>query len=373
MPRPSLFDARELGQPGTLQHRCGHCKVSGDELLRCTGCNAARYCCRGHQIADRPKHKSICNRVKKARIILSKEEDLVRNATPTWMTPANAFETSVGHFWAIVTTRDYMLARHYLANLLRNTLTLDGTQEALDHSLDMLWLCRSDNLGLRDMVPALMLQLDKDQESYDFVKWWFNVAQDTRYDWDGLSMPYLDVRNADVLEGVKFLDDKHWNISHVTTILLIVIKLLIDMRNIDNVGRVTTGRLPLELAAKIQLTVIRSPLAVRYQKMYEENEAGFHREILRVESQIKQLGTSIHHKNEHFFRMVLDHDPNKTDLPEAYTHGSPQEAQLMVHNAYIAWYQTEGVIPTMNRALAMSEAKDNMCAMWSNFGRALRV
>lgn len=33
------------------------------------------------------------------RAKLVKEEDLVRNATPDFMTPANAFETSVGHFW----------------------------------------------------------------------------------------------------------------------------------------------------------------------------------------------------------------------------------------------------------------------------------
>lgn len=79
------------------------------------------------------------------------------------MTPANAFETDVGHFWGLVHTRDYMRARFALADMLRRIGTLDSIAEALSHLQDMMRLCRSDNMGVRDLVPPMMLQLDRDQ------------------------------------------------------------------------------------------------------------------------------------------------------------------------------------------------------------------
>ncbi|KAM6532647.1 hypothetical protein FALCPG4_005700 [Fusarium falciforme] len=88
------------------------------------------------------------------------------------MTPANAFETHVGRFYGLVSTRDYMSHRLALASRLRDLGTLDGVREALEHMQGMLRLCRSDNMGLRDIVPTMMLRLDLDQECYDFVKWW---------------------------------------------------------------------------------------------------------------------------------------------------------------------------------------------------------
>lgn len=64
-----------------------------------------------------------------------------------------------------------MSHRLALASRLRELGTLDSVREALEHMQDMLRLCRSDNMGLRDIVPTMMLRLDLDQECYDFVKW----------------------------------------------------------------------------------------------------------------------------------------------------------------------------------------------------------
>lgn len=70
------------------------------------------------------------------------------------MTPANAFESHVGHFYGQFHTRGYMRARFFLADAMRRTGSLEGVQEGLSHLRDMLRLCHSDNLGLRQMVPA---------------------------------------------------------------------------------------------------------------------------------------------------------------------------------------------------------------------------
>jgi hypothetical protein len=87
-------------------------------------------------------------------------------------------------------TRPYMRARFDLANKVRQTSTLDGVSEGYDHLMDMLRLCHGDNMGVRNLVPALMLQLDKDQECYDFVKWWQTEGQRGDYNWGDATLPY---------------------------------------------------------------------------------------------------------------------------------------------------------------------------------------
>lgn len=159
------------GPVGPLRHRCSQCLETDARLLLCSACRAVRYCSSEHQAAHRPRHKTTCNRIKKARTKLTQEDDAVRNAVPNFAVPANAFETHAGRFWGVMSTRDYMLARCSLADLLHTLGTLDGVHEALVHMQDMLRLCRSDNLGLRSIVPALMLRLDLDQECYDFTEW----------------------------------------------------------------------------------------------------------------------------------------------------------------------------------------------------------
>ncbi len=95
---------------------------------------------------------------------MSQEEQKLRDHPGDWMMAANAFESSVGHFWGITLTREYMRARYALVEALGKVNTRDAVQAQLDHLLDMLRLCRGDNMGVRYLVPHLMLRLNQDQE-----------------------------------------------------------------------------------------------------------------------------------------------------------------------------------------------------------------
>lgn len=99
LPGPDSPDMDFRGPRGQLKHHYALDHEVQDKLSICTGCNAVRYCSREHQVEDRARHKAQCTMIESFRAKLVKEEDLVRNATPDFMTPANAFETSVGHFW----------------------------------------------------------------------------------------------------------------------------------------------------------------------------------------------------------------------------------------------------------------------------------
>src|SRR5215471_18139118 len=132
---------------------CGICN-STENLLRCSRCKVMRYCNRQHQVTHHPAHKSACNAVAKRRDILDAEEQTLRTHPGDMFTPADVFTTSVGHFWGILDTRDYMRARFALVEALQKIKTHDSVQAQLDHLLDMLRLCRGDNMGVRDLVPA---------------------------------------------------------------------------------------------------------------------------------------------------------------------------------------------------------------------------
>lgn len=74
-------------------------------------------------------------------------------------------------------------------------------------------------MGVRDVAPALDLRLGKDQECYDFCKWWATTGQEGNYDSGNLDNPYLDVKNADVFEPLpENLVGKWPSLSHSVAI-----------------------------------------------------------------------------------------------------------------------------------------------------------
>ncbi|KAH6976723.1 hypothetical protein EDB80DRAFT_302808 [Ilyonectria destructans] len=338
------------GPVGPLLHRCPQCSATGPQLLRCSGCRAVRYCSREHQVAHRPQHKSACNKVKKARAELAKEDDGVRNATPDFMTPANAFETEAGHFWGLLNTREYMRARYDLAGQHLLLLgTLDSVHEALEHMQDMLRLCRSDNLGVRDIVPAIMLRLDLDQECYDFIKWWATCDPDGEYDWGDMTLPHLNIRGADVFEDPDFFG-KHPTLNHVVAVLLLKLKLLVDIRNLKITRNILAlRRLPFDLGELIEQAVVRSPLSAKLQK---ESLESLPKTEMKLLSQVRLLGATLREANQNFMFCLFEPDEALAEKPESYSHGSWEEMALAMQNSYAAFWETEGVLDMLNDARA---------------------
>ncbi|KIW52795.1 hypothetical protein PV05_08415 [Exophiala xenobiotica] len=235
------------------------------------------------------------------------------------MTPANAFETSVGHFWGIWSTRDYMCARYELADTVRRVGSLDGVTEALDHMRDMLRLCRGDNMGVRDLIPPMMLQLDLDQECYDFIKWYQTEGQRSDYDWGNLDLPFLNVRGANVLEGVQYLDKKYGDVPHISALLLLKLKLLTDVIALKLTRKVIPSHLPPELWEEVEMNVIRSPISRRWAGKSSKELTNVHQ---KLQYQVLTLGKILRNLNEYY--------------------------------VYSAWWQHEGVLEILQSAKAIA-------------------
>lgn len=90
----------------SAQPSCPVC-CKQEKLLLCKACKVQQYCGREHQMVDRDNHKKACKDIKKAQQDLDEEEQKLRAFPGDFMTPANVFDNSAGHFWGILGTRPY--------------------------------------------------------------------------------------------------------------------------------------------------------------------------------------------------------------------------------------------------------------------------
>jgi MYND finger len=158
---------------GELFRRCNHCKTAEGPFQVCSNCKVALYCSREHQAAEWPHHKTVCNTIARTRrkVEVEVEEQTLREEEADFISPGNV-ENAVGDFWGIYSTRDYMRARFAYVDALRKVHNPRSVQAQHDYVMETLRICHSDRMGMRDLTPHLKLLLGRDQEAYDFVKWW---------------------------------------------------------------------------------------------------------------------------------------------------------------------------------------------------------
>ncbi|KAH8812755.1 hypothetical protein F5884DRAFT_786321 [Xylogone sp. PMI_703] len=324
-----------------LEPRCPICDKK-ENLLRCQACRVVHYCGRDHQVADRPNHKRACKAIMEAQVDLNEAEQELRDFPGDGLTPANPFETAPGHFWGIHGTRPYMQYRYTLVEALVKVKTRAAVQSALDHLLDMLRLCRGDNQGVRDVAPALFLRLGKDQECYDFVKWWATTGNRSDYDWGDMSLPYLDIKDADVFEDIAAVSRRFPDLSHLVSITLLKIRLLHDLRSLQSSTVVgTMASLPQEIVDNIRGKLVSSIVA-RNKDLMESNDHST--AIQRLESQIGQLCEDVNKANPHFWPALLNPGNNLKARPQFYGRGGAEEMQLVLQYSYNSWIETPGAI-----------------------------
>ncbi|CAK7226512.1 hypothetical protein SBRCBS47491_006256 [Sporothrix bragantina] len=312
--------------------------------MLCTGCRAVRYCGHDHQTQNWPKHKLNCINFKRMRKNVAKEEQYLLNGREGFMTPDNAFESHVGQFWSVMATRDYVRALFTLGTNLRTMNTPDSVREGLDHMLELLRLDRRDGMGQRDFAPAMMLRLDKDQECYDFLKWWAINDPDASGDWGDMSLPYLDLHGADVMEDPEFLmRDSNFSLDHLTMFLLLKLKLLVDVRNLQVLRKIYKARkMPTELLLMVEPMAVRSPIsASRFVGLSDNALNALEKKLTR---QAYDIGIKTRARNHCFIPVLFEPESSLCADLVKYERESWEEADLAIQSSYAAYWETSGVL-----------------------------
>lgn len=273
---------------------------------------------------------------------MSIEERVLRDSPGDILTPPNLFEEHAGHFWGILDTRTYMRARYALVEALLKIQTYTAVNAAHDHIMDMLRLCRSDNMGVRDLVPALKLRLGKDQECYDFCVWYATTGQEGDYDWGDLDLPFLDVVNADFLELVpENTLSKYGGLSHTVGMALLKIKLLFTVQALRNAWMLAE-KVSQEILDAICSQLVSGTLMADREDII--NWGDLTELIRRLQGHITMLYRAVDAQNEHFWPALLKPGRHLTARPNAFSHGSVQHMQIVLMYSYAAWAETPGAI-----------------------------
>lgn len=330
----------------------GPASCAKEGVARCSACLAVFYCGRECQAKDRDSHKTPCTLIKKHRLRYESEQKKLREMPSGPFLPENVFEDHVGHFWGIFETRSYMRARYALVDTMLISYgtaggPVDVVQMSLDHLLDMMRLCRSDNLGLRELIPALYIRLGRDQDAYDFMKWYATTGQKMDYNWGDVEEPFLDTKDADVLEApVKSWTGRFLDLSHVVAVVLIKVRIMLDLQAIQN-ARIAHRSVNPEEIIKIIGGKLVSPISSRAEILLAEPEETA-RLAEKIKKQIKQLYDAVESYNWHFWDLLVeDPDCGVMCRPDSYSPQSKDEATLVVGYSYASWYETPGAVDVL--------------------------
>jgi hypothetical protein len=317
-------------------------------ISRCGGCRVVYYCSQEHQVLDRDAHKGYCSKIKKGRAKLEAQETILRSHAGDNDTPPSPFEKggeAMGKFWGFSGTKPYMQARYSLVDALLKINTVQAVTAALDHSMEMMHLNRSDNQNMKSIVPSLYLRLRRDQECYDFLKWWGTVGQNP--DYEG---PQFNLKDQDALEPVIDFLKAFLPLSHLVSLALLKTRMLIDIRAIQNgvdgqqqfTSSITTDKLE------------------AFKSGRPEVLSGWLKRL------VMNLYIAVHCANEHFWPALLSPGDNLTLRPNGYMKGTPEEMQITLQQCYNAWNETAGafaVIEEMSKDREVREMLERIPAL----------
>jgi hypothetical protein len=232
-----------------------------------------------------------------------------------------------------------MQARFDHISAILNVRTGEAAEVALNESLELLRLCRGDSMGVSSQVPALYLRLGRDQDAYDFIKW-YGVKGDSSYDWRDMSLPYLDLKGEDAFEPV--LEKPHYHdVGFTVALTLIKIRLMKDLESLQKFKRSKPNATGEELYDYLQEEAMSDVLLSRADIVAQDSYEGT---IADLRGQILQLYKMIKEKNAHFWPGIMNPNIYAYDVPTGHTLGSREEAVLIFRNSWYSWSETEPAI-----------------------------
>ncbi|PWY93099.1 hypothetical protein BO94DRAFT_532868 [Aspergillus sclerotioniger CBS 115572] len=337
----------------SLSNGCGHCGQTKN-LRRCSGCQLMFYCSKDHQKAQHSAHKTACHAVSRARVFHNRAAAPIIHTcggpvTLTSIPQVVRDNREVFQGWM----HDYLFSKYLLTEVMDKINTRHAVQERLDLLLSLVHVFRADEVGTRWKIPALLIRLKRDQESYDFMKWFCLAKKPDPIDEMNPALPFLDLKNADALENVTpFITD--WEVTplveRVHTMLaltLLKVRLVLDLRMVETVGTAIGGAILPEILIHIQAHVVESSVISKDRALLARWDHAA--TITELEKQIRVLMETVQRFNQHLWSTLAD---GQSPMAIVYTSGSPEEAASIVTQCHAAWSESPGAIAFIKERLA---------------------
>lgn len=184
-------------------------------------------------------------------------------------------------------------------------------------------------MKMRDYLMSLYLRLDRDQQCYDFVKWWA-THREYRRDWEDVSLPFLNTHNANVFEPIEPFGDviyDHWIMS---ALLLIKVRLLLQIKEYQKRNALLLKhKLPPELVRMVQRFTITSIVADNPDFKENADQSSL---IEELETQIEDIKDHLHDDSRIDWARTMDGIRKSTPKPEKASDIVHQRLQVCLRN-----------------------------------------
>ena len=315
------------------------------KLFTCTGCRLMKYCSRSCQKENWSTHKKECRAIQRSLKDTEKERQKLMQ-----IDGANVFIDYMGHLWGNHDARDYCRARLQLAD---NYLALAHYEEhasmyeaRLENYLELQRLIRGDNMGLRDKTPFILINLNRDEDAYDFVKHWLTVDED----WYCKPKQYAEgewmyLRGEDRFEDPSpFIRPGLIGSSLAHTVTILILKLRIVAKHAADLKQFKAVWELIEKDGRWQaLTDIRDILKchlvgdTKYLKLMDEQL-----------QHIDLLFNAVKNSNSIFLKAVVNPGPLLSQpYPDVYSRGSAEEAFLVLNDCCRTFRRIPGAIESI--------------------------
>lgn len=231
-------------------------------------------------------------------------------------------------------------------------------QSALDHLLDMLRLNRKDNMGVRDLIPALYIRLDQDRECYDFLKWWLTYPNKLE-DWEDDDEPFLNIKNADALENPAGFGRVNHSLAHYAMLYLLKLRMVLNILAIELVIKHTEAKCPPPLLENVLSHIISNTLknnAAVWRDIKDCEHLDSHKN--KVLAQLSALRGMIDSHTSAYLLGVVEPDSHYNARPPMYAARDIPGMQVAVAQTYDAWLETQGALMFLDQMLGGAPEHD---------------
>ncbi|KAJ3032275.1 hypothetical protein HDV00_007732 [Rhizophlyctis rosea] len=242
---------------------------------------------------------------------------------------------------------------------LQNFKTRDAVENILEDMMCMATVSdRADPYLVRGLIPFALLRLNKDQQCYDFVKWYATkyetwLRSGAHDDLDNQihlnNGTFLTITDANVFEDVEYFDN-------IKDLNLLVAAMLDESTVINHVPK-RERDYPVAIRRSIPSDHIyhssilaNGPSLMRAPYNVEISETA-------PEQQVHHLFDLVQRTNKHFWKILLNpegHLNYDVDVQE-HKEGSLMEARATLQKCFDAWSETEGAFDWVKEKVETKE------------------